>query len=90
MAALVSSFDAIVIGAGHDGLTAAGYLVRAGLKTLALERRGRFLGPGELPGLAICKRRQQGTSSRVHQFAHYAPMEDRGLDIHEYVLDHLK
>jgi phytoene dehydrogenase-like protein len=32
-------YDAIVIGAGHNGLTAAAYLAEAGLKTLALERR---------------------------------------------------
>ena len=32
-------FDAIVIGAGHNGLTAAAYLGRAGIKTLVLERR---------------------------------------------------
>jgi phytoene dehydrogenase-like protein len=32
-------FDAIIVGGGHNGLTAAGYLGKAGLKTLVLERR---------------------------------------------------
>ncbi len=36
----VGSYDAIVVGGGHNGLTAAAYLARAGLSTLVVERRG--------------------------------------------------
>jgi phytoene dehydrogenase-like protein len=34
-----SIYDAIVVGGGHNGLTAAAYLARGGLKTLVVERR---------------------------------------------------
>ena len=33
------SYDAIIIGGGHNGLVAAAYLARSGARTLVLEQR---------------------------------------------------
>ena len=38
-------YDAIIVGGGHNGLTAAGYLARSGRKVLVLERRDQVGGP---------------------------------------------
>jgi phytoene dehydrogenase-like protein len=37
-------YDAVIVGAGHNGLVTAGYLAKAGLRTLVLERRNRAGG----------------------------------------------
>src|SRR5262249_18777704 len=37
-------YDAVIVGAGHNGLVTAAYLAKAGLRTLVLERRDRAGG----------------------------------------------
>jgi phytoene dehydrogenase-like protein len=50
----LTKYDAIVVGAGHNGLTNAAYLARAGLKVLVLERNP-WIG-----GAAVSREIEQG------------------------------
>ena len=40
----MANYDGVVIGAGHNGLTLAAYLSRAGMRIAVLERNGRIGG----------------------------------------------
>ena len=51
-----NTYEAIVIGGGHNGLVAAAYLAKAGLRTLVLERRATVGGTVETRTLADGKR----------------------------------
>ena len=51
---MVTNYDAIVVGAGHNGLTNAAYLARAGLKVLVVERNA-WIG-----GAAVSREIQTG------------------------------
>jgi phytoene dehydrogenase-like protein len=79
---LLQTFDAIVVGAGHNGLTAACCLARAGLKVCVVEKRRQVGGAcvtEELwPGYKV------STTSYVSTLLHPRIVRDFGLERHGY------
>src|SRR4026209_1875609 len=58
-----TSYDVIVIGGGHNGVTTAAYLAQAGLRTLVLEQR-HLVG-----GAAITEELRPGFSFTTFSYA---------------------
>src|SRR5437588_5191860 len=83
MANQTDQFDAIIIGAGHNGLVAAGYLARAGKKVLVLEQRDGVGGACTLeepfPGFTM--------SPCAYVVSLLRPEIIRDLELHRYGFD---
>ena len=77
-----SSYDAIVIGAGHNGLVTACYLARAGKRVLVFERRGVVGGAcvteETFPGYKV------STAAYVNSLFHTAIVRDLKLAAYGY------
>ncbi len=76
--------DIIIIGGGHNGLVAACYLAKAGLKTLVLERR-QIVGGGAVteeihPGFR-CSTLAHSAGPLLPQVARDLRLESHGLEI---------
>ena len=81
-------YDAVIIGAGHNGLTCACYLARAGRKVLVLERRhivgGAVCTQDDLiPGYKI------DVGSSAHIMIHLTPVL-RDLELHRFGLEYIE
>ena len=81
-------YDVIVVGAGHNGLTTACYLAKAGKKVLVLERR-------HIVGGAVCTQDdlipgyRLDVGSSAHIMIHLTPVL-RDLELHKFGLEYIE
>jgi phytoene dehydrogenase-like protein len=62
---MATSFDAIIVGAGHNGLTCAGYLAKAGMSVLVLEQYRSVGGMTLTEEITL-----PGFRSDIHSYSH--------------------
>jgi beta-carotene ketolase (CrtO type) len=85
------NYDVIIIGAGHNGLVCAGYLLKAGYKVLLLEKRSIPGGaatteealPNEAPGFYF------NLCAIDHEFIHLGPVVAE-LELEKFGLEYLE
>ncbi len=79
----METYDVIIVGAGHNGLVAAGYLARAGKSVLVIEQRDRVGGACTLeepfPGFTM--------SPCAYVVSLLRPEIIRDLELHKYGFD---
>jgi beta-carotene ketolase (CrtO type) len=86
----MQAYDVVIIGAGHNGLTCAAYLLKAGYSVLLLEKRSVPGGaatteevlPDEAPGFKF------NLCAIDHEFIHLGPVVEE-LELTKYGLEYL-
>jgi phytoene dehydrogenase-like protein len=79
--AMQSEYDVVIVGGGHNGLTAAAYCAKAGLSTLVLERLDIF------GGAAVSAQAFEGVAAKLSRYSYLVSLlpqqviDDLGLEI---------
>ncbi|HSI87342.1 MAG TPA: NAD(P)/FAD-dependent oxidoreductase [Candidatus Methylacidiphilales bacterium] len=81
-------YDAIIVGAGHNGLTCACYLAKAGLSVLVLERRG-IVGGAVCTETDVVPGYRMDVGSSAHIMIHLTPVL-RDLELDQYGLEYIE
>lgn len=75
------TYDVAVVGGGHNGLTSASYLAKAGLKVVVLERLDKF------GGAAVSEKSFKGVEAKLSRYSYLVSLlpkqviDDLGLEI---------
>ncbi len=78
----MATFDAVVVGGGHNGLVAASYLARAGRRVRVLERLD------EVGGAAVSAQAFDGVDARLSRYSYLVSLlpasilDDLGARVH--------
>ncbi|MEM7693541.1 MAG: NAD(P)/FAD-dependent oxidoreductase [Pseudomonadota bacterium] len=83
---MTRTYDAVIIGGGHNGLTCGAYLAKAGKKVLVLERRD-IIGGG-----AVTEEFSPGYRASTWSFimGHLHPKVIEELELYKHGLEHVK
>ena len=82
---ITQKYDALIVGAGHNGLTCGAYLARAGKKTLILERKPN------IGGASVTEEFAPGYRASTYSFimGHLHPRVIAELELRKHGLEHI-
>lgn len=83
---MTSSFDAVIVGAGHNGLACGAYLARSGKKVLVLERKPR------IGGASVTEEFSPGFKASTYSFimGHLHPKVIGDLELRRHGLENIE